>query len=524
MPRQIAPGNPPAIDVNLTNVKMPDFKELDALGDAKIKAANQNFKLYADTLIKTESAKLYEQYKNDPIQLSNALGKLPGMLKGLPEELQDEMKGQLTLTGIGLVQKAQNNMLVQQDLENERNAQSSIELSKELMAQEYQNILQNHISKAEDKNLVSNDVFIAQQMNLNNIADLTNHTGKNVYTEAQRKKIRNVDDLELEGFKQFFDTMLLNDNDELQQSKDYYTKFILAPDRFMAENYMNRATYEKAKAYAKTELTRAGADIRKAKFNQSIKEATELQIADLPGRIESLRESGQLDKSLIDNIEKVNVKFNELDPSKPETPTTMLEMLDIVNSWNRNPAATTEADKAAILAQGTAALDAIAEYGQTYGLSPRSAEKARRMIVTKEQDRAYGQMLDNFGRITQSFGTEIPNMRKKMNYIRGLNSGSLKEGEYEVPTDAELGKLVDLNEVLAQADDSSREALRKGDTQAYNQIQTQLTKAVAQIKYRGKITPTEWAVWEKDPDKVFNVQGVSFQIAGFTPEGDIITK
>ena len=227
--------------------------------------------------------------------------------------------------------------------------------------------------------------------------------------------------------------------------------------------------------------------------------------------------------SIIKNIEKTNTKFNEIDPSKPELPTTMIEMLGIVNGWEKNPAPTTEADRLTILAQGTAALDAIADYGQTYGLSPRSVYKARQMVVMKEQDKAYGQMLDSFGRITQSFANQIPDMNKKLNYIRATAGAEVK-GEYKVPTDAELVMLTDLNNVLAYAEDASREALRQGDIDTYNKIQQELTQTVAEIKYRGKITPTEWAVWRKDPEKVFNVQGISFQIAGFTPDGDIITK
>lgn len=529
MARQITPGNPPKIEAQQFKVDNPDFSKLDDFGDAKIKAANTNFRLYADTTIKTEAAKLFEQYKTDPMQLSNALSKLPDMLKGLPEEIQEEMNHKLFLEGVSLVQKAENNRLVEQDLNNKKMTQQGIEQSKATLSETYQNILQNHIAPADQKNRIANDIFLQEMMSLNTYADLTDHTGKEVYTETQKKAIKNIDDMELDGFKQFFDTMLLNDNNDLENSKNYYTKFILAPERFMAENYMNRETYEKAREYAKKELDRAGADIKKAKFNQSIKEATELQVENLPGRLESLRNSGQIDTSILDRIEKTNVKFNEIDPSKPELPTTMIEMLEIVNSWNRNPAPTTDADKLAILEQGTATLEALADYGQAYGLSERSTNQAKTMVVLKEQDKAYGSMLENFGRITQSFGTEIPNMREKLNYIRATNGSAWKssdmlKGKYKVPTDAEYRKLVDLNEALAYAEDASREAIRQNNPQAYYQIQEQLRKRVAQIKYSDRITPMDWAVWEKDPEKVFLVGGISFQISGFTPDGDIITK
>lgn len=519
MPRKIAPGNPPAIDAKLVNVKMPDFKVLDDLGDARIKAANQNFKLYADTLIKSESAKLYEQYKNNPIQLSNALGKLPEMLKGLPEELQDEMNGKLYLTGIGLVQKAQNNMLVEQDIENAQNANKSIELSKALMAQEYQNILQNHISKAEDKNLVSNDVFLAQQMNLNDLADITNHLGKNMYSETQRKAIRNVDDLELAGFKQFFDTMLLNDNDKLEQSKDYYTKFILAPDRFMAENYMNRETYDKARTYAEKELRRAGADIKNAKFNQSIKEATELQITDLPGRLESLRSSGQLDSRLIDSIEKVNVKFNEIDPSKSETPVALLNALQIITNRQYEPAPTTQEEQQKILEQGVVALDAVADYAQKYGMSPQNVARVRETIVNLETNTAFQPILENFRDIIDNFDVGLKNVRNRS--TKG-NLSAIFGNLFNIngiDDSTQVGKIIALNNLLATSTDNINQLIRNGDWDGVRREQKNTQKRAAQIKYDW----IDWDLWSQKPDQEFtSPTGRVVKVKDFTFDGDIM--
>lgn len=523
MARQVAPGTPTEIKAQQFKVPDMDFSDFEKMGDAKINAANNNFKLYAEAITSSESAKIYEQFKNDPEKLATALGKVPEIISDLPQEIQDQMKKKLYLNSVSLVAKAQSNRIALEDKQNKQYTDTSITANKADMLANYGNVLQNHISKAEDKNPVMNDIFIQQLDNLQTLSELKTSNGTDAYSEAQKKAIRDISDLELEGFKQFIDRMILNDNDDLENTKNYYEKFILAPDRFMAENYMNRDTYEKARAYAKKQLEQAGADIKNARFNQSIREATELQVADLPGKLKSLKEAGLIDSTIIKSIEKTNTKFNEIDPSKPELPTTMIEMLGIVNGWEKNPVPTTEAERLEVLTQGTAALDAIADYGQTYGLSPRSVYKARQMVVMKEQDRAYGQMLDNFGRITQSFANQIQDMNKKLNYIRATAGAEVK-GEYKVPTDAELVMLTDLNNALAYAEDASREALRQGDINTYNKIQQELTQTVAEIKYRGKITPTEWAVWRKDPEKVFNVQGISFQIAGFTPDGDIITK
>lgn len=525
MARQIAPGTPSSIDAKQVKVSTPDWDMLNKLGDARIKAANNNFKLYAEALVTTESNKLYEQYKNDPVNLANALGKLPEMLSDLPPEIQDKMNQKLYLNGVSLVQKAQKNQVDLQDAQNKRYADTSIEASKNDLRATYGNILQNHISKAEDKSPIVNDIFLQQVDNLQTLSGLRNSAGKDVYSDAQKKEIRNISDIELEGFKTFFDSMILNDNDKLEQAQEYYTKFMLAPERFMAENYMDRKTYDAAVEYAKKQLKKANSDIEKARFNQSVREATELQVANLPGKLESLKESGQIDSKIISQIEKTNVKFNSLDPSKAESPIAMIDLLGIVNSWERLPENATDAQRLQILAEGTGALDSIADYAQKYGLNSNSVDSIRQTVVMKEQDVMYGEMLDNFGQITQSFGSEIPDMQLKMNFIRGTSTGSLKGIDYKTPSKTEMIKLGQLNEALAVANDMSREAIRNGDMQSYNQIQDSLRKRVAQIKYLDKIQGYQWANYERNPDYVFTLpDGTSFQIVGFTSEGDIKIK
>ena len=514
MARQIAPGNPSEIAAKLVKVDMPDFSKLEDLGDAKIKAANTHFKLYAENLINTESAKAYDQFKTDPIQLSNALGKISEMLDGLPDDVKDPMKYRLYLNGTALVQKAQNNHLLVQDAENKVNADKSAYQSKVLMSQTYQTILQNHISKAEDKDTVANDIFLEQQMNLNNLADLQNSQGKNVYSESQRKAMRNVDDLELEGFKQFFDTMLLNDNDELQQSKDYYTKFILAPERFMAENYMNRETYDKARAYAEKELKRAGAEIKAARFNQSVREATELQVSDLPGRIEALRESGQLDKALIDNIEKVNVKFNDIDPSKAETPTAMIELLGMINNMEYNPSPSTEADQQKILEQGTATLDSIADYAQTYGLSPEKARQAREMVVNWETNTAFAPVLKNFSTIIDGFESKLATVRAEST---GKNRGKYVT-QWDGLSDREQIQLIRLNNLLAVSTDKINQQIRQGDWAGVRETQRQVQQGAAKIKY----DDFDWASAEQNPDAPVYYRGRMVKFKNFTFDGDVV--
>lgn len=518
MARNIKPGDPNEIKATVRDVKMPSWEAFDKLGDAEIKAANANFKLYADNLLKSEAAKLYNEFSDDPIQLSNGLAKLPDMLKGIPQELQDEMIQKSYLQGVALVQKAQNNQRVKQDLQNKQMTDSGIVESKGLLSQVYQNVLQNHISKAEDKNFVANDIFLQEVNNLNSLSELTTFNGKSAYTDTQKKAIRNIDNLELDGFKQFFDTMITNDNDDLQATKDYYTKFILAPERFMSENYMNRDTYDKVRAYAEKQLKQAGADIKKARFNQSIKEATELQVADLPGQLNSLRESGLIDSRILDNIEKTNVKFNNIDPSKAEMPIAMINMLQILNNERLNNAPRTEAEQQEILEKGTAALDSIAEYAQEYGLSPENVQRARETVVNLEQNLAFRPVLDNFRDIVDNFDSKLASVRRRATMKGGFSDVIRNITLWDGMSHQEEQKMIALNNALAIATDTINQQIRNGDWAGVRQTQREFQKTAGRLK-------NDWVDWQEadnNKDAVFLRNGQYVKPLNFTEDGDYV--
>lgn len=488
MARTVKPGSPVTSTAPQYQVKMPDFKQLDELGDAKVKAGLQSFEVYADTLIKTEAAKLYQQFHNDPIQLSNGFTKLGSMLDGLPKEIQDEYRNKMYLTGVALVQKAQQNQIEEQDAQTKVNADTNTEISKQLLSQSYQNVLKNATAKKEDYDEVANSIFLQQVMTLNDIADLKDATGRNMYSESQRKKIRNIDDLELEGFKQFFDGMLINDNDKLDASTEYYQKYLLAPERFMKDNYMNRETYDKVRAYAEKELKRAGAEIQKMKFKQSVRDYTETQIEDLPGRLTALKEAGILPKEMINKLEKTNLKFNEIDPSKPESPVALINTLELLRQFNfRMP--TTEAEQQEILETGTRALDMIADLGKEYGLSEKTIDITRKNIVLLETDAAWKPVLDNFGAI-------IDNFDRNLARTRAMQTKSTGEGKLRALTrldgmsNTESRKYIELNELLANSMVNMHNAIRAGDTEALRKIQRETQVSAAKMLY-------DWVDWEQ---------------------------
>ncbi len=519
MARQIAPGTPSSIDAKQVKVGTPDWGMLSKLGDAKIDAANNNFKLYAEALVTTESNKLYEQYKNDPVNLANALGKLPEMLSDLPPEIQDQMNRKMYLNGVSLVQKAQKNQIDLQDAQNKRYADTSIEASKNDLRATYANVLQNHMAKAEDKNLIMNDIFLQQVDNLQTLSGLRNSAGKDVYSDAQKKAIRNISDIEFEGFKTFFDSMILNDNDKLEQSQEYYTKFMLAPERFMAENYMDRKTYDAAVEYAKKQLKKANADIDKARFNQSVREATELQVANLPGKLESLKESGLIDKKVVDQIEKTNVKFDSIDPSKAESPIAMINLLQIMNDQRYNPAPKTNAEQQKILEQGTATLDAIAEYAQKYGLNPNSVQASRETVATIETNTAFAPILRNFGDIIDNFESKLDTVRKRSTTKGGLGTAIGNLTNIDGLTNEESIKIIKLNNLLAQSTDMLNQQIRNGDWDGVRQTQRNTQKSAAQIAYDW----VDWASYEQDKDKVFTApNGRAVKVKDFTIDGDVL--
>ena len=517
MARQIAPGTPADIKAQQFKVDMPDWSMFDKMGDAKIQAANNNYKLYAEALVTSESNKIYNQFKNDPIQLANALGKIPEMLSNLPPEIQSEMGKKLYLNSVSLVQKAEENQTALYDAENKKNADFTIENTRQNILPSYMNLLQNNIAPAEDKKPVLNDIFLSNVDSLQTLSDLKNSKGLDVYTDAQKKTIRNISDVELDGFKQFVDSMILNDNEDFEKTTAYYQQHVLAPERFMSENYMNRDTYDKARAYLEKQMKQAGADIKNMRFKQSVKEATELQMVDLPGRLQELKESGLIDRKIINQIEKTNVKFNEIDPAKTESPVAMINMLEIINSQRYSSVPTTEDEQQKILEEGTATLDAVAEYAQAYGLSPKNVQGIRETVVNIETNAAFAPVLRNFGDIIEDFESKLETVRKRSTKS-GIGASYMNLTNHDGMSNEEAIKIIRLNNLLAQSTDVINQQIRNQDWNGVRQTQKEVQKGAARISY-------DWIDWDevdRNPDATFERNGRTVKVKGYTIDGDVI--
>lgn len=516
MARQIAPGSAPEIKAPAYKVPQPSFEALDKLGDAQIKAANTNFKLYANGMLKNESAKLYEQFKNDPIKLTQALSKLPDMVADLPEDIRDEAVYKFALDSSTLIRKAHDNQQKLYDEQNKQMTAAGIEQSRQSISDAYQNVLQNHISAAEDKDRRANTIFLQEKINLNDFSDLKNSEGKNVYTEEQRKKIRDIGDVELEGFKSFFDKMLLNDNDNLESTQRYYKNFILAPDRFMKENFMDRNTYEAARKYAKQELERAGVNIKKARFNQSLRDALALQVENLPEKMQQLKDDGIIDKKILNQIESATAKFDEIDPAKVESPFAMIDMLKIMNGMQDNPAPKNEAEQQAIIEQGAITLDRIAEYGKAYGISPETLRKTRESVVNIESNAAFAPVIRNFSDIISNFEYKNQLVRKKLE--NKSFSGAMANLFGTGINPEEERKLVQLNQLFAQGMDRMNNQARNGDFNGIKQTQKQIQEGAARINYDW----VDWDGYDKGNPQPKQHNGKMVKPVSITFDGDVV--
>jgi len=509
-------------DVNVLNIKEPgvDTSKFEKASAKAYKDSITNWDFAVKNEWKKQCDEAVQEFGNNPAQLQQALEKIRTEMlpSDTPPAIRNQFMKDTYYDSASILNKTITEQKKRQRKQTKINATAYAEGLSDDLATSYFNVLTYNAVEPAEKRPMDVETYVKQRSDLAKLADLTDDDGSFYFTETQRKKMKNPENAMLEGFKQFFDGMLLNDDDDLKNSTDYYTKFMLAPERYMADNGMSRTVYEKAKAYAQKELKRAGADIKKARFNQSVKEYTSLQLQDLPGTVESLRESGLLPKEMINQMEKVNVKFNEIDPSKTESPVAMLDLLRMINSAEKNPAPTNDAEQQKILEQGTATLDSIAEYAQTYGLNPKNVQRMRETVVNWETNTAFAPIMQNFSDI-------IDNFESKMTTVRNISTGKgglktawqgltlLDKMSYD-----ESVKLIRLNNLLSTATDTINQQIRQGDWAGVKQTQREVQKNAAQIKY-------DWVDWEeasKNPEYRVNRNGRVVRPKDFTFDGDVI--
>ena len=328
MARQVAPGTPTEIKAQQFDVKMPDWSEFEKMGDDKIKAANANFKLYAEALITTESQKLYEQYKDDPINLSNALGKLPEMLKDLPEEIQSQMTKKLYLNGVSLVSKAQTNKEAREAQEAKLNAIKVAENTGKTISADYFNLLTYMTAPDEEKREVDVETYAINRASLADMAELKDAKGEYVFSEKQRGMMKMPTDAMLDGFKQFIY------RPDLKQLQQWDEEVFQNRDKFIKDTGIDNDTYDSMKKALVARIKQLKEnDVRKVKSQAMFETADLIKNGNDKARVAELRKNSNAPKRLIDKAVKLNeeiINSNWYNPARESDPTSALQVMQIV--------------------------------------------------------------------------------------------------------------------------------------------------------------------------------------------------
>lgn len=391
MARQVAPGTPG--EINALNIKQPtvDLSIFDEFGDEKIKAATAGFKLYAETTAKAESQKLYEQFKNDPIGLSNALEKLPTMFKDLPESMQDEINGKLYLDSVSLVSKARANQEKLQLAEYKRNAYADAQLSINQLADDTFNVLRFMTAPAEEKRSIDYDIYKAHRQNLNQLSQLTDEEGKPLFSETQRNKMMMPKEAFINGFKQFVYRM------EEDQLKDWDKNVFQNRDQFKQMLGIDDDAYDTAVTVVTTQLKALKDNADREIHGQAWHDAAALISGPTEIAIEKAKSYDFANKKAIDAIVKAS-KQTVLDeyynPNRTTTPGAFLnafnEFAEIIqnNDWSYDGRMET-------LEKAGDALTNLAGIAKEYNLPPKKVEALKNTIVKTITDKMAQQAVLN---------------------------------------------------------------------------------------------------------------------------------
>lgn len=509
MARQVAPGTPGDIQAMNINQQPVDLEIFDKLGDYKIKTATAGFKLYAETTAKAESQKLYEQFKNDPIGLSNALGKLPDMFKELPETMQEELRGKIYLDSVSLVSKAQANQEKLQLAEYKRNAFADANLSMTQLADDTFNVLRFMTAPAEEKRPIDVDIYRMHRQELNQLAQLTDEEGKPLFSESQRGKMMMPKESAVNGFNQFIYRM------EEDQLKDWDKNIFQNRDKFIADLGIDGDTYDTMETSLKSRM-KALKDTKDRKIHgQAWHDAAALITAPTEIAIEKAKSYPFANKKAIDSLVKAS-KQTVLDeyytPTRTTTPGAFLnafnEFAEIIqnNDWSYD-------GRMEALEKAAGALTMLAGLAKEYNLQPEKVDTLKQTIVKAITDRNANQILLN------SPIFQAP---------EGYTNTAIAKGEYLIQNSIDAAKRAAAENYETNFTNALGLFLQ-GDTDGFNQAM-----AAADRQYKKDIvgfivkSEYEWArlekaLAEKQP-AIIQYLGRPLTFKGFDNEGAIFEE
>lgn len=334
MARTIAPGQPTPIkpvEVDIPDIDMTLFEKI---GDEKVKTATQNFQLYATTTANAEAQKAYEKYKNNPIALANALHKLPGMFKDLPQSIQDQMKSKMDTTAISLVTKAQSNQEKLINKQNKAMAHANATLNMGLLSDDFFNILGDMTAPEGEKKPIMWNIYNTHRGELQSLAAMTDENGSPLFSESVREKMLMPKEAMLTGFKNYI----------YRANLDQLTKWdqgvFQDRDKFIKETGIDGATYDSFETALTARIRQLKSNDRKIKKTQADLETAELIKTGDEMKAKILEENPDAPKKLVKRALELNKKFVKnhwYDPDRESDPGALLEVISVIGKAAQSP-------------------------------------------------------------------------------------------------------------------------------------------------------------------------------------------
>ena len=289
------------------------------------------------------AAELVDKYGTDFKGLDKAMleleNNLYSQIQGTHPEMAEDLLRQNDSVRLRAVDAAHRKYISDNDRRIKEGTAMLLDSYRMALPDDYANYLDNLRKPAEQKDM---NVISQWTNNLDQIDKLLNRrdmNGNYIFDKKTRDQKKFLQAYMLDGAKNMIDRFITaNDQEGLQ---DYYQAHLLAPERYMNETGQDRATYDKVKKYAETQLKRMDVDAKELKFKQSVEDAMGLWVENTPQKVQQLREMKILPDRVIDGIEQNNVKFDSLDAKEPILPTNFINISSIIAKWDMTPDATT---------------------------------------------------------------------------------------------------------------------------------------------------------------------------------------
>ena len=379
MARTIAPSGVPTPQANEIKPVHMDFSLFGAIGDNSIKIARENYELSATLAWKQQAANAYNQFRDDPIKLNEALSKIqPNVIPSdMPEDLQDQMKGKMLLDSISMVTKANDNYERALDKQNKQLAMATYEFDSEDAKRKYFDYLIYQNSPKEEQDPTIPTTVYNSLGSLAQNALITDRNGNFVFSESVRDEMMHATKIKTAAFKEYISSL----------SKDALKKFdkdiFQNQEKFMKDNGLDISTYESwsdtlGKRWKAIDINEDRTIQAQSTFNAAhlISEPTE-EIA------KKIKDSKVFDKDVVNNVLKESKKSIEefsYNPRKPTDPTSYIQAMGILTDVLQNQDFSAEGREVALKA-GAKAMIELRQLQKDKNIDPDTYEKIKGTLI-----------------------------------------------------------------------------------------------------------------------------------------------